>query len=130
MQTPFAPDSKAQSAAAPLPSEGKIRRPTMPNRASPTRSERCFSKCVIRVLERNGRTSATVAWSDSTSCCYGEQQWRRYIARKAGVCALSGQSIARGDAVFRPRPVQPVPRNFEAMILATVIEAIALEEGF
>ncbi|WOD13659.1 DUF3331 domain-containing protein [Paraburkholderia kirstenboschensis] len=129
MQPPFEPDSKAQSATAPVTSEVKIRRPTVPNRASPTHSERYFSKCVIRVLERNGRTSATVAWSDSTSCCYGEQHWRRCIARKAGICALSGQSIAKGDAVFRPKPVQPLPRNFEAMILATVMEAIALEEG-
>jgi Domain of unknown function (DUF3331) len=93
------------------------------------RSEGRFSKCVIRVLERNGRTSATVAWSDATSCRYGEQLWRRYLAKKAGVCALSGQAIARGDAVFRPRLVQPVPRNIDAMILATVMEAVLIEEG-
>jgi hypothetical protein len=83
-----------------------------------------FRTCAIRVLERNGKTSATVAWSDATSCCYGEQLWRRCIARKAGVCALSGQAIATGDAVYRPRLVQPAPRNIEAMILATVMEVV------
>jgi uncharacterized protein DUF3331 len=77
----------------------------------------------------NKQTSATVAWSDATSCCYGEQLWRRGIAKKTGVCALSGQAIATGDAVYRPRLVQPAPRNIEAMILATVMEAIPVEEG-
>jgi hypothetical protein len=88
-----------------------------------------FSKCAVRILGRNKQTSATVAWSDATSCCYGEQLWRRCIAKKAGVCALSGQAIATGDAVYRPRLAQPVPRNIEAMILATVMEAIPVEEG-
>lgn len=127
MQAPFDADSTSQSAIALLSSEDKIRPPTVPNGVRSIHSERYLSKCVIRVLERHGRTSATLAWSDATSCCYGEQIWRRCIARKAGVCALSGQAIARGDAVFRPRLVQAIPRNFEAMILATVMEAIPLE---
>jgi hypothetical protein len=88
-----------------------------------------FSKCAIRVLECDGRSSAAVAWSDATSCRYGEQRWRRGIAKKAGVCALSGQAIATGDAVYRPRLIQPAPRNIEAMILATVLEAIPVEDG-
>nr|WP_240975840.1 DUF3331 domain-containing protein [Paraburkholderia aromaticivorans] len=93
------------------------------------RGEGKFSKCAIRVLERNGQTSATIAWSDATSCCYGEQLWRRCIARKSGVCALSGQTIARGDAVYRPRRARPAPRNVDAMILATVMEATPVEEA-
>jgi len=31
--------------------------------------------------------------------------------------------------VYRPRLVQPASRNIEAMILATVMEAIPVEEG-
>lgn len=85
--------------------------------------------CAIKVLERHGQTVATVAWADSTACCYGEQRWRRRVARKGGICALSGQVIAKGDAVYCPRLVQPVPRNIEAMILASVMEAIPSENA-
>jgi hypothetical protein len=128
MQAPFEADRTWQSTIALLSSEGEIRLPIVSCRVLPMYSEGYFSKCAVRVLERNGQTSATVAWSDATSCCYGEQLWRRCIAKKAGVCALSGQAIATGDAVYRPRLVQPAPRNIEAMILATVMEAIPVEE--
>jgi hypothetical protein len=129
MQAPFEADITWQSTIALLFSEGEIRLPIVSNRVRAMFREGYFRKCAIRVLERNGPTSATVAWSDATSCCYGEQLWRRCIARKAGVCALSGETITTGNAVYRPRRVQPVPQNIEAMILATVIEAIRLEEG-
>jgi Domain of unknown function (DUF3331) len=127
MQAPFDADRAWQSMMALLSSEIEMRLPSVPAGVRPKRSEYDFSKCAIRVLERNGRTSATVAWSDATSCCYGEQVWRRRTARKAGVCALSGQSIATGDAIYRPRPARPAPRNIDAMILATVMEAIPVE---
>ncbi|MFD1554691.1 DUF3331 domain-containing protein [Paraburkholderia silviterrae] len=87
-----------------------------------------YPRCAVKVIERQGPSGATVAWSDPTACCYGEQLWRRCVARKSGICALSGQAIARGEAVYRPRFVQPAPRNFEAMILASVMEAIPLAE--
>ncbi|MFM0726898.1 DUF3331 domain-containing protein [Paraburkholderia strydomiana] len=103
--------------------------PTGTHRNRPMNGEGQFSTCAIRVLERNGQTSATLAWSDPTSCCYGEQLWGRRIAKKAGVCALSGQAIKTGDAVYRPRRLKPAPRNGEAMILAAVMQAIPLEEA-
>jgi hypothetical protein len=85
-------------------------------------------RCVIKLLERQGPTAATVSWSDPTTGCYGEQRWRRDVARKSGVCAMSGQTIAKRDAVYRPRRVQPTPRNIEAMILASVMETIPLAD--
>jgi hypothetical protein len=129
MQAPFETDRTWQSTIALLSSEGENQLLVASSRAGPMYDERYFSKCAIRVLERKKQTSAIVAWSDPTSCCYGEQQWRRCIAKKAGVCALSGRAIASGDAVYRPRLVQPAPRNIEAMILATVVEAIPVESG-
>jgi hypothetical protein len=129
MQAPFEEDRTWQSTIALLSTEGEILLPMGSSRVRAMCREGYFRKCVIRVLERNGPTSATVAWSDSTSCCYGEQLWRRCIARKAGVCALSGETIARGNVVYRPRRGRPVPQNIEAMILATVIEAIPFEKG-
>ncbi|WOD13495.1 DUF3331 domain-containing protein [Paraburkholderia kirstenboschensis] len=130
MQAPFDADRTWLSTIALLGGngEGEIQLPVVSGRARLKRGEGYFRTCVIQVLERDGPTSATVAWRDAASCCYGEQLWRRCIARKAGVCALSGQPIATGKAVYRPRRIRPVPRNIEAMILATVIEAIPVEE--
>jgi Domain of unknown function (DUF3331) len=129
MQAPFEADRTWQSTIALLSSEGEIQLPIVSSRVRAMCREGYVRKCAIRILERSGPTSALVAWSDATSCCYGEQLWRRRIARKAGVCALSGETIATGIAVYRPRRVQPVPRNIEAMILAKVIEAMPLERG-
>ncbi|MFM0346926.1 DUF3331 domain-containing protein [Paraburkholderia sp. RL17-347-BIC-D] len=128
MQAPFEEDRTWQSATARLSNESEMQRPIVSSRARPMCGKGKFSKCAIRILERNGQISATIAWSDATSCCYGEQTWRRCIARKAGVCALSGQTIATGDAVYRPRRGRPAPRNVEAMILATVMDATPVEE--
>ncbi|KJK17223.1 hypothetical protein UB46_35575 [Burkholderiaceae bacterium 16] len=83
-----------------------------------------FQRCAAKILERHGQASATVAWSDSTTGHYGEQQWQRAIARNSGICAVSGQVIAKGDAVYRPRLKLPAPPNAEAMILASVMETI------
>ncbi|MGF6992392.1 DUF3331 domain-containing protein [Paraburkholderia sp. GAS32] len=130
MQAPFETDRTWQSTMALLSNESETQAPVVSSCFRPHGSESDFRKCVIRVLERSGRTSATLAWSDATSCCYGEQHWRRCVAKKAGVCALSGLAITRGNAVYRPKRVQPAPRNIEAMILATVLEAVSLEEGF
>jgi hypothetical protein len=128
MQAPIETDEIWQSTVTRLSSKGEMRLPTGSSDTHPMYGQGYVSTCAIQVLERKGQTSATVAWSDSTSCCYGEQIWRRCIAKKGGVCVLSGQLIAKGDAVYRPRCLKPAPRNFEAMILATVIQDIPLEE--
>ncbi|MFL9962999.1 DUF3331 domain-containing protein [Paraburkholderia sediminicola] len=128
MQAPIEADRLWRPTTTRLSSKAEMRLPIGSNLTHPMYGEGNFSTCSIRVLECNGQTSATIAWSDPTSCCYGAQIWRRCIAKKAGVCALSGQRIATGDAVYRPRRLKPAPRNIEAMILATVMQAIPLEE--
>jgi hypothetical protein len=127
MQAPFEADRTWQSMMALLSSEGEMRPPVVSGCVRPKYGEGHFAQCAIRVLERNSQVSAIVAWSDATSCCYGDQLWRRGIAKRAGVCALSGQTIVTGDAVYRPRLAQPAPQNIEAMILAAVMEAIPVE---
>jgi hypothetical protein len=94
MQAPTKADGTWQSTMTLLSSKGETRLPIGSSRIRPVYGEGGSSTCAIRILERNGQTSATVAWSDPTSCCYGEQIWRRCIAKKAGVCALSGHSHA------------------------------------
>jgi Domain of unknown function (DUF3331) len=128
MQAPFEEGRTWQSTIALLSREGEMPLPVECGRDRPMHSEAHFPKCAIRVLERHTPTSVTVAWSDATCCRYGDQRWRRCVAPKAGVCALSGQAISRGDAVYRPRLARPAPRNIKAMILATVIDTIPVEK--
>ncbi|MGF6931920.1 hypothetical protein OKW41_001059 [Paraburkholderia sp. UCT70] len=47
--------------------------------------------------------------------------WR---ARMPGFCAMSGQAINPGDAVYKPTS-RPTPINAEAMILACVVHDAA-----
>lgn len=75
----------------------------------------------IQVIDRPTRTTATVIWRDSTHCSYGDQTWHASRARAAGVCAMSGRAIQRGDAIYKPRPCRPAPLNAGAMILCSVM---------
>jgi hypothetical protein len=77
---------------------------------------------VITLLDRPSPRTATVSWSDPRGCKYGEQVWRVATAKRSGICALSGQGIAAGDAIYRPTKVDPPPANADAMMLATVVE--------
>ncbi|WP_408443439.1 DUF3331 domain-containing protein [Paraburkholderia caffeinilytica] len=76
----------------------------------------------ILQLERTSPTSLMVSWSDSTQCCYLDQAWVAVSARQSGYCALTGNAIRRGDAVFKPRcKGKRRPANYQEMILAREI---------
>ncbi|MDR5753168.1 MULTISPECIES: DUF3331 domain-containing protein [unclassified Caballeronia] len=107
----------------------RARDPQRENEAIATRA-RCIgdapthANVVVSVIDRPTSSTATVAWCDPRSCRYGDQVWRASVARQPGVCALSGRSIGRGDAIYRPRACRPSPLNAGAMILATVVEDV------
>ena len=79
------------------------------------------SRVAVKLIERPSTTTVTIEWRDATRCCYGDQVWRAMRARKAGVCAMSGDAIRPGDQVYAPNP-RPVPSNAGAMILASVLD--------
>jgi hypothetical protein len=82
-----------------------------------------FRHCTVKIEERLANAAFALSWSDPTQCSYREQVWKRAIARKSGVCALSGERIKRGDAVFRPQARRfKVPLNSGAMILAASLD--------
>lgn len=97
---------------------------------SVARRQRCVSttpahaNVAVSVIDRPTASTATVAWCDPRSCRYGDQVWRASVARQPGTCALSGRSIGRGDAIYRPRACRPSPLNAGAMILAAVVEDV------
>jgi hypothetical protein len=78
----------------------------------------------VRLIDRPTRSTATIAWSDSTACSYGDQIWRWSRARAAGVCAMSGRAILPGDAIYKPRTCRPMPLNAQAMILGVVLDEV------
>ena len=78
---------------------------------------------VVSFIERTSSSTVTIAWRDPTSCSYGAQIWMGANAKVAGVCALSGAQINRGDRIYHPRHSNPAPVNAGAMILASAIAA-------
>jgi len=75
---------------------------------------------MVTLIDRPTPSTATIAWRDSTRGCFGDQVWRMARARLSGFCAMSGQAIRPGDAVYKPNP-RPTPVNGDAMILASVL---------
>jgi hypothetical protein len=109
-------DSRPGRAAERLGAPGCAGRNLMQRAA---RDARCVS---IRVLERLSESTLSLSWHDPTSFNYSEQVWALCTARKGGTCVLSGQSIRRGQPVYRPRRVgSSVPLNSGAMILALAL---------
>lgn len=77
----------------------------------------------IVILDRPSSDTVLVSWSSSIGCRYGEQTWRKVVARKSGVCILSGHLIVRGDPVFRPKRTRnAMCSNSTAMIKASSVD--------
>ena len=77
----------------------------------------------IVILDRPSSDTVLVSWSSSIGCRYGEQTWRKVVARKSGVCILSGHLIVRGDSVFRPKRMRnAMCSNSMAMIKASSVD--------
>ncbi|PLZ04499.1 hypothetical protein CY652_01500 [Burkholderia sp. WAC0059] len=77
----------------------------------------------ITLIRRHDPESITVCWSDPTYGRYSDQLWRVCTARRSAICALTGEKIRRGDAVFRPSPNRRHrPANADAMILASKLD--------
>jgi hypothetical protein len=74
----------------------------------------------VRIVESSEK-SLTIVWHDPTACSYDDQRWRRSRSSRAGVCALTGAAICRGQDIFKPSSGKPPPANAEAMILASAL---------
>jgi len=86
-------------------------------------SARTWHASAVTNIEIRSDKTIAVSWADATSGHYCEQLWAIGIARKGAVCALTGDSIRRGDPVYRPRSTTShVPSNAEAMILLTSLK--------
>lgn len=85
-------------------------------------SERGNDNVKIEVLDRLTTVSVVLSWRDSTGCSYGYQLWQKGVARRAGMCAISGLAIRRGDHIYRPGTIGRLPSNAAAMILAIYID--------
>jgi hypothetical protein len=83
-------------------------------------------KASIRIVEWSER-SLTIVWHDPTACSYVDQRWTRSKSISAGVCALTGEVIRRGQDIFKPSGSRPPPANAGAMILVSALPVILNE---
>ncbi|WP_408458481.1 DUF3331 domain-containing protein [Paraburkholderia sediminicola] len=65
------------------------------------------TSALVKVLERRSENSVVILWQDATRCHYGDQIWFRSRSARTGICALSGNAIRSGDAIYRPRQGAP-----------------------
>ena len=73
----------------------------------------------VQIIEVVNDRMIIVAWQDPTGGRYGYQTWTRVLARRDAVCALTGFSVKRGDAVFHPKNLRDRrPANADSVILA------------
>ncbi|MGF6902396.1 DUF3331 domain-containing protein [Paraburkholderia sp. GAS348] len=92
-----------------------------PSTPQKTMSDATYSS-KITSIELQNNASVLISWCDPTMCHYVDQVWSRAAARNCGYCALTGQRIYRGDAVFKPSSrgrLRPV--NCDEMILAAAL---------
>ncbi len=68
-----------------------------------------------------------MSWADATSGRYGEQTWTLRVARRKGVCSLSGEAFAPGAPVYRLNVRQRGAGKTVRSIAAATIER--LERG-
>ncbi|MEW6340497.1 MAG: DUF3331 domain-containing protein [Pseudomonadota bacterium] len=116
------PDENAWHAGCEARPEGLAGRAREPHQRMPLPD--CRSK--ITSIERQDDTSALVSWCDPTMCHYVDQVWIQVSARHGGYCALTGQRIERGTAIFKPRARgQHRPANSHEMILAAALTQMA-----
>ncbi|HHL4080643.1 MULTISPECIES: DUF3331 domain-containing protein [unclassified Burkholderia] len=98
---------------APVPSSGDVRR-----------------RSAIVAVERQTDSSMLVSWSDPTRCRYDEQRWICAKARRLARCALTGQPIRIGDAIYKPQwRGEKRPANCREMVLATALEQFVARQS-
>ena len=81
----------------------------------------------VEILERLSPTSIVISWADATSGRYGEQTWTLRVARRKGVCSLSGEPYLPGAPIYRPHVRQSSATNTDQTISAAAIAR--LERG-
>ncbi|RQZ09268.1 DUF3331 domain-containing protein [Burkholderia sp. Bp9031] len=80
-------------------------------------------RCAIVAIERQTDSSVLVSWSDPTYCRYDEQRWISAKSRSLGRCALTGQPIRTGDAIYKPQwRGSKRPANCREAILASELD--------
>lgn len=79
---------------------------------------------IVDVLDRLSAHTVAISWRDATLCHYNDQIWRLGVARRRGQCALTGESVGVGEAIYRPIPITPPPLNAQAMILASALTGV------
>jgi hypothetical protein len=80
---------------------------------------------MIRLLGRPSPDCVSLAWGHP--CCgrYGDQIWRKVVARRSAVCALSGRPIRKGMRIYKLFQTFGNQRNRNEVLLAQLVDTAA-----
>ncbi|WP_106281812.1 DUF3331 domain-containing protein [Paraburkholderia sp. BL25I1N1] len=78
----------------------------------------------IRILDRLTSSTISVAWAHPCSGNSGLQTWRRALARKSEICALSGEPVIRGQEIYRLARSVRSQCYVDEVLLASRVDAI------
>ncbi|NYH25982.1 DUF3331 domain-containing protein [Paraburkholderia bryophila] len=81
------------------------------------------------LVERVEEKTVLLSWAGSTCGRFTDRRWT--LCRSTGEfrCAMSGMKISRGEFVYRPAPQRGEVRVEEDVILASVIDSVALDQS-
>ncbi|MFM0055298.1 DUF3331 domain-containing protein [Paraburkholderia phytofirmans] len=101
----------------PAPSGSRVEEPNFAARSEAAQTGQSASVRIVEWSDKN----LTIVWHDPTACSYDDQRWRRAKSSRAGVCALTGMVIHKGQEIFKPGRTKPPPANADAMILVSAL---------
>ena len=78
----------------------------------------------VRVIERVTDSTVTVGWSHPCQGSFGAQLWRESLSHGEQLCALSGDPVARGDAIYKP--VRPAVNSLTSRLVILKIHVETL----
>ncbi len=81
------------------------------------------------LVERVEEKTVLLSWAGSTCGRFTDRRWTLSRSRGEFRCAMSGMKISRGEFVYRPAPQRGEIRVEEDVILASVIDSVALDQS-
>ncbi|RFU44400.1 DUF3331 domain-containing protein [Paraburkholderia sp. DHOC27] len=82
----------------------------------------------VEVQERISSTSIVISLADATSGRYSDEIWHLRMARRKGVCSLSGEPFLSGAAIYRRNMRLGKLATAEHAILATTIARLEVAQ--
>ncbi|WP_181969791.1 DUF3331 domain-containing protein [Paraburkholderia sp. DHOC27] len=81
----------------------------------------------VRLVDRLSEHAVSISWGHACSGYDGSQTWRKAIAKKKGVCAMTGERIARGDTIYKLSGSMRGTRRSAEVLSARYVDTVLVE---